>query len=227
MPKTCRWGTIPYLEYRKRMEFGEDDYAELDEHCSAVGVGWFASAWDQRSAHFLADFGVPFIKVPSAQLSNAKLLTVLRGIGRPLVMSTGMSTNEQVRAAVESAGPSLAYLLHCVASYPTPDDEVNLGRMLMLRNVYRGVAEVGYSNHSSKTTPPIVAAAMGAAMVEFHVTIRRDDQGSDHAASMDPLRAARIMNGLYDVERMFAADPSSAPMESEAEAIKRLRLVSP
>ncbi len=227
VPKVCRWGTIPYIEYKHRMEFDEDDYSELDGHCNAVGVRWYASAWDHHSAHFLAEFGVPFLKIPSAQVQNHKLLAVVSGLGIPVVLSTGMSTDEQVARAVRDVGTSLAYVLHCVASYPTPDDELNMGRMLLLRNRYRGVAEVGYSNHSSKTTPPIIAAAMGAAMVEFHITIRRDDLGSDHAASMDPRRFARVMNGLCDVERMFAADPACAPMKSEAEAIKRLRMVSP
>jgi len=227
VPKACRWGPIPYIEYRRRMEFGEDDYAEIDGHCNAVGIGWFASAWDHNSAHFLADIGVPFLKVPSAQATNPKLLTALRGLGLPVVLSTGMSTDEQVRHAVSELGTCLAYLLHCVSSYPTPDDEVNMGRMLLLRNRYRGVAEVGYSNHSPKTTFPIFAAALGARMVEFHLTICRDGRGSDHAASFDPVRAARVVNGIRDAALAFEADPSEAPQPSEVEAAKRLRRVLP
>ena len=184
VPRETPWGTMTYLEYRYRVEFDRDQYAEIGAYADSRGLDWYASPWDEPAVDFLEDLDVVAHKVASASVTDLGLLRRLRETGKPIILSTGMSTIEQIDRAVEVLGTDDLVMLHATSTYPLPAEEANLLMIPTLKERY-GVP-IGYSGHEPGLQISLAAVAMGAVAVERHITLDRAMWGSDHAASLEP-----------------------------------------
>jgi N-acetylneuraminate synthase len=216
------WGQMTYLDYRYRVEFGETEYEEIDRYCKELGIAWFASPWDVPSVDFLERFDVVTHKVASASLTDIELLKALRATGKPIIASTGMSTMEEIDAAVEVLGTERLVLLHATSTYPCPPDEANLRMIDTLAGRF-GVP-IGYSGHERGLQVSIAAVAMGACMVERHVTLDRTMWGSDQAASLEPEGLRRLVRDIRNVE-LALGDGVKRVFPGEEAPRRRLRRV--
>jgi len=183
--KYTPWGEMSYYEYKKHLEFSEDDFNEIDKFCKHMDIQWFASAWDEDSQVFLDNYNLKYNKVASAMLTHIPLLKHIARKGKKTFISTGMSSWEDIDNAinifVEEKCPYV--LMHCVGLYPCPNDRLNINMINKLRERYD--CEVGYSGHSPGAIDAIVASVLGAKYIEKHVTLDRTMWGSDHAASIE------------------------------------------
>ncbi len=193
------WGLISYLEYKKKIEFGLDVYQEIDRYCRELGIEWFASAWDVPALEELEQFSPVCHKVASAMLTNRPLLEAVRDTGRPVILSTGMSTPAEIDAAVELLGTGRLMITHATSTYPCPPEEVNLRMIETLRRRY-GVP-IGYSGHEVGLQISLAAVALGAELLERHITLDRAMWGSDHAASLEPEGVRRLVRDTRIIER--------------------------
>lgn len=184
VPRETPWGTMTYLEYRYRVEFEQEQYAEIGAYADSKGLDWFASPWDEPSVDFLEAMDVVAYKVASASVTDLGLLRKLKDTGKPVILSTGMSTIEQIDRAVEVLGTDHLVMLHATSTYPLPPEEANLLMIPTLKERY-GVP-VGYSGHEPGLQISLAAVALGAVAVERHITLDRAMWGSDHAASLEP-----------------------------------------
>jgi N-acetylneuraminate synthase len=214
------WGYISYMEYRKRTEFGQAEYEEIDRYCRESGIMWFASCWDEPSVDFMQGLNLPCYKIASASLTNDKLLSHTRRTGRPILLSTGMSTLEEIDHAVEVLGTDKLILLHSVSTYPANYSELNLRAIQTLRDRYN--VPVGYSGHETGIASTVAAVAMGACVVERHITLDRAMWGSDHAASLEPNGLTRLVRDIRLVETSFGNGEKKV-IERELPIIARLR----
>jgi N-acetylneuraminate synthase len=194
------WGTMTYLDYRYRVEFTREQYIEVSDHALLRGLDWFASPWDVPSVDFLEDLGVVAHKVASACLTDIPLLQALRDTGKPIILSTGMSTIAQIDAALEVLGTDRLVLLHATSTYPMEPDEANLRVIPTLRDRYPGVP-VGYSGHERGLQISVAAVALGAVAVERHITLDRTMWGSDHAASLEPAGLQHLVRDIRIIEQ--------------------------
>jgi N-acetylneuraminate synthase len=217
------WGQMPYVDYRRRVELGEAEYEAIDRRCRALGIDWFASCWDEPSVDFIERFEPPCYKVQSAAVTDIALLTRLRATGRTLVLSTGMSSGEQVRAAVDLLGLERLVIAHSTSSYPCPPADLNLRMIETLRHEYE--CPVGYSGHEVGLVPSIVAVALGACYLERHITLDRAMWGSDQAASVEPQGLERLVRYARVVEQSLG-DGVKRVYPSELPALRRLRRAS-
>jgi N-acetylneuraminate synthase len=216
------WGYITYLEYRHKVEFGEAEYQEIDRYCKEKGITWFASVWDEPSVDFIEKFAPPAYKIPSASLTDHDLLRHARKTGRPLILSTGMSTLDEIIAAVKVLGTENLVITHCTSTYPCEPDELNLRMIQTLRKEFD--CPVGYSGHEVGLIPPVVAVAMGACLVERHLTLDRAMWGTDQAASVEPAGFARLVMYVH-VGEASLGDGVKRVYESELSSLKKLRRV--
>jgi N-acetylneuraminate synthase len=184
-PRETPWGTMTYLEYRYRVEFDREQYIEIGDYATLRGMSWFASPWDEVAVDFLEDLGVVAHKVASASVTDIAMLEALARTGKPIILSTGMSTLEQIDRAVEVLGTDNLVILHATSTYPLPPEEANIRMITSLRERYEGVP-IGYSGHERGLQISIGAVALGAVAVERHITLDRTMWGSDHAASLEP-----------------------------------------
>ena len=216
------WGRISYLEYRQRIEFGVAEYGEIDRYCRERSLLWAASCWDEPSVDFIAKFDPPFYKIASACLTDDDLLRHVRRQGRPVILSTGMSTAEQIDHAVGVLGVEELILMHCTSTYPAKIEELNLACIRTLRERY-GVP-VGYSGHEVGLATTLAAVVLGACVVERHITLDRAMWGSDQAASVETHGMARLVR---DIQAAKAAEGDGLKRlyESERPLIARLRRV--
>ena len=216
------WGYIPYIEYRRKMEFEEAEYAEIERYCKEVGIEWFASVWDEPSVQFLEAYEPICYKVPSAALTDHALLRCLRATGRPVILSTGMSTMEQIQAAVEQLDMEKLVLTHATSTYPCDPAELNLHVIETLRKAFP--CPIGYSGHEVGLITSVVAVALGACMVERHITLDRAMWGSDQAASVEPQGFERLVKYVRVTEKALG-DGVKRVYESEMPSMRRLRRV--
>ncbi|MER5929460.1 N-acetylneuraminate synthase family protein [Streptomyces sp. NPDC002054] len=217
------WGRMTYIDYRHRVEFGEDEYRAIDEHCKKRGISWFASPWDTEAVTFLEKFDVPCHKVASASLTDDELLRALRATGKPVILSTGMSTPEQIRHAVEVLGSENTILLHATSTYPAVTEELNLRVIHALEAAYPNIP-IGYSGHEIGLQTTVAAVAMGATVVERHITLDRAMWGSDQAASVEPGGLQRLVRDIRVIEEA-KGDGIKKVYESELGPMKKLRRV--
>jgi N-acetylneuraminate synthase len=212
VPRETPWGTMTYLDYRYRVEFEQDQYAEIGAYADSKGLDWFASPWDEPSVDFLEAMDTVAYKVASASVTDIGLLQRMKDTGKPVILSTGMSTLEQIDRAVEVLGTDRLVILHATSTYPLPPEEANLLMIPALKARY-GVP-VGYSGHEPGLQISLAAVAMGAVAVERHITLDRAMWGSDHAASLEPhglmslVRDIRIINTAMGdgVKRVFPGE---------------------
>jgi N-acetylneuraminate synthase len=214
------WGYISYIEYRRKMEFGQAEYTEIDRYCKELGIDWFASVWDEPSVDFMEQFDPIAYKIPSAALTDTGLLKKLRATGRPLILSTGMSTHDQIREAVALVGTDKLVITHATSTYPCDPNELNLRVILQLRDEF--ACPVGYSGHEVGLIPSVVAVAMGACVVERHITLDRAMWGSDQAASVEPQGFERLVKYIRVTEASLG-DGVKQVYESEISSLKKLR----
>jgi N-acetylneuraminate synthase len=214
------WGYISYLEYRFRVEFGREQYDAIDRHCRERGIAWFASCWDEASVDFIERYDPPCYKVQSAALTDAPLLARLKVTGRPLIVSTGMSTMAQIDSAVAFLAPSPLLLAHATSAYPCRPEELNLRMIETLRATYPH--PVGYSGHEVGLPTTVAAVALGASLVERHITLDRAMWGSDQAASVEPSGFERLVHYIRTVESSMG-DGVKRVYDSERGAMARLR----
>jgi N-acetylneuraminate synthase len=189
------WGEMSYLEYRYRVEFDREQYIEIGDHATMRGLDWFASPWDVPAVAFLEDLNVVAHKVASASVTDHELLRALAATGKPIILSTGMSTIEQVDAAIDVLGTGNLVLLHATSTYPLPPEEANLRTIGTLQQRYAGVP-VGYSGHERGLQISLAAVALGAVAVERHITLDRTMWGSDHAASLEPTGFGHLVRDI-------------------------------
>jgi len=216
------WGDITYFEYRKKVEFGIEEYTEIDRFCKEVNIPWFASAWDVDSVDFIQKFNIPCFKIPSAKLTDDDLLRYTRKQGRPIILSTGMSSLEQLDHAINILEKKNSILLHCCSAYPANASDLNLRLIPFLKERYGML--VGYSGHETGLPTTIAAVAFGACVVERHISLDRAMWGSDHAASLGPSGVYKIVSEIRLVEKSMG-DTNKRILPSEEPIIKRLRNV--
>ncbi len=204
------------------LEFGFDEYQEIDRYCKEKNIAWFASCWDEASVDFIAQFDVPAYKVASASLTDDNLLRYTRDQGKPMLVSTGMSTLGQIDHAVELMGKEDLVILHTTSTYPALYEELNLRVIPMLRERY-GIP-IGYSGHETGLSTTIASVALGACMVERHITLDRSMWGSDQAASVEPQGFMRMVRDIRLVETAMG-DGVKRVEEREVPVMKKLRRV--
>jgi N-acetylneuraminate synthase len=194
-PRETPWGTMTYLEYRYRVEFDREQYIEIGDYATMRGLSWFASPWDEMAVEFLEDLDVVAHKVASASVTDIAMLEALRLTGKPIILSTGMSTLEQIDRAVETLGTDNLVILHATSTYPLPPEEANIRMIPTLQQRYPGVP-IGYSGHERGLQISIGAVALGAVAVERHITLDRTMWGSDHAASLEPVGFEHLVRDI-------------------------------
>lgn len=209
-------------DLKRGLEFGAAEYGEIERCCRMHGLMWTASCWDEGSVDFLEAYAPPFYKIASASLTDDALLARHRRTGRPLVLSTGGSTLEQIDHAVEVLGRDDLVLLHCTSTYPAPTSQLNLRCIETLRSRY-GVP-VGYSGHEVGLSTTLVAASLGACVVERHITLDRAMWGSDQAASVEPHGIARLVRDIRNMEAALG-DGEKRVYPEEVAIMRKLRRV--
>lgn len=217
------WGYITYLDYRYKVEFGINEYRAIDRHCKEKGINWMVSVWDEPSVDFMEQFDTPAYKLPSASLTDLDLIRKVRMTNKPLILSSGMSTMEQIHKAVEVANGESLGLMHCTSAYPCEPDELNLRMVETLRREFPEIP-VGYSGHEVGLVPSAVAVALGACMVERHLTLDRAMWGSDQAASVEPGGFRKLVKYIRVTEQALG-DGVKKVYDSEKSIMKKLRRV--
>lgn len=217
------WGAMTYIEYRRRIEFGREAYEAIDRTCRRLGVAWFASCWDEPSVDFIARFDPPLFKGASASLTDLVLLAKMKATGKPLMISTGMSTLAEMDAAVVALGEDGLLVAHSTSAYPCPLEQLNLLVIPALRDRYNR-SVIGYSGHEPGLAPTGAAVALGARFIERHITIDRTLWGSDQAASVELHGLEILVRNLRDIESALG-DGVKRVYDSEQAARTRLRRI--
>src|SRR5258708_4322326 len=215
------WGRMTYINYRNMVELGFDEYTVIDEYCREKGIDWFVSCWDEVAVDFMEQFNPGVYKFASASLTDHPLIAKVRQTGRPYILSTGMSTMDEIRDAVDKFGTDNLMIAHSTSAYPCPPQELNLRMVETLREMYPDTP-VGYSGHETGLATTVAAVALGASFVERHFTLDRAMWGSDHAASVEPQGMQKLVRDIRDVE-LALGDGIKRVYESELGAMRRLR----
>ena len=209
-------------DLKRGLEFGADQYAEIDRYCAGKNIMWFASCWDEASVDLIEQFKPPCYKIASASLTDDNLLRHYRKTERPLIISTGMSTLEQIDHSVEVSGRHDLILLHATSTYPSDVMELNLRAIPRLGERYK--VPVGYSGHEVGLYTTLAAVVLGACIVERHITLDRAMWGSDQAASVEPQGFARLVKAIRAVETALG-DGVKKVYPSEIRIMQKLRRV--
>jgi N-acetylneuraminate synthase len=215
------WGRMTYINYRHMVELGYDEYEAIDVYCKQKGIDWFVSCWDEVSVEFMEQFQPGVYKLASASLTDHALIGKAKKTGRPYILSTGMSTMEEIRSAVDKFGTDNLMIAHSTSAYPCPPHELNLRMIHTLADLYPDTP-IGYSGHETGLATTVAAVVMGATFVERHFTLDRAMWGSDHAASVEPQGMQKLVRDIRDIE-MAMGDGVKRVYESEMGAMKRLR----
>jgi len=225
--KDTPWGSMTYLEYKHKTEFGREEYNEIDKYCKERRIKWSASPWDLESLDFLLKYDIPFIKVPSAMLTNKPLIEACALSGKKVILSTGMSTEDEVSKAVSFLDEKITVrskasyaILHCNSTYPAPLEELNLSCIKTLKDMYG--CEVGYSGHEFRLGTSVAAVYLGATIIERHITLDRSMWGSDHLSSIEPQGLFKLVSGIRELEKAYG-DGIINITESEKDVRKKLR----
>jgi N-acetylneuraminate synthase len=214
------WGEMTYLEYRECIEFGYEEYAEIDRHCRRKGIHWFASCWDKPSVDFIGRFKPVCCKIASACLTDDALLRYMKEKEFSVILSTGMSTMDEIHHAVSLLNEERLLIAHSTSSYACRHEDINLRMIRTLKEAFE--CPVGYSGHEEDTLPSCVAVALGACFVERHITLDRSMWGSDHAASLDPVGLTKLVKEIREVEKALG-DGVKRVYEAEFAIMAKLR----
>jgi N-acetylneuraminate synthase len=216
------WGVMSYFDYKKKIEFGEFEYSEIDRYSKELGITWSASAWDIQSLEFLDKFDLEFNKVASALTTNLEFLERVADRGKLTYVSVGMCTYEDIDSAVEifKAKNCPIVLMHTISNYPADESQLNLRIIETLKERYK--IPVGYSGHESSITPSIVAATLGAVAIERHITLDRAMWGTDHAASLEFTGLNNLVGSIRKIE-IVLGDGVKRIVPGEADMAKKMR----
>ncbi len=220
-PRESPFGTTNG-DLKRGLEFGYEQYAEIDKHCKKKGIDWFASCWDEGSADFIEQFNPVCYKIASACLTDDGLLRYHRQSGRPIILSTGMSDIPVIEHAVEVLGTDNLVILHCTSTYPAKPEELNLSGRQTLRERFN--VPIGYSGHEVGLWTTYAAAVLGACMIERHATLDRAMWGSDQAASVEPQGIAWLVREVRTLE-VAVGDGKKRIYDSEIPIMQKLRRV--
>ena len=216
------WGYISYIDYRYKVELTEIEYDEVDRYAREIGMDWFASVWDEPSVDFLEKYNPIAYKVPSASLTDFNLLKHLRKTGRPIILSTGMSTLDQIKAAVSLIGEENLIITHATSAYPCDPYELNLRMIHTLREMFN--CPIGYSGHEVGLVTSAVAVGLGACLIERHITLDRALWGSDQAASVEPGGFEKLVKYIR-VTEAAVGDGVKKVYDSEISSMRKLRRI--
>ena len=208
-------------DLKRALEFGEKEYTEIDRYCRKLGIDWMASCWDENSVDFMEQFNPPCYKIASASLTDDQLLQHHRNYERPIILSTGMSTEEQIQHAVGVLGSDQLILLHCTSTYPAAAEELNLRVIETLKRTFP--VPVGYSGHESSFLPTFAAVMVGANVIERHITLDRAMWGSDQAASLEPAAFERLIKYVRELD-VILGDGIKKVYDSELPIIKYIKV---
>jgi len=215
------WGEMTYIDYRHKVELTEEDYQAIDRLCRNLGIIWFASCWDEESVNFIEKFDIPLYKVASASLTDHGLLNKIKESGKPVILSTGMSTPSEIDAAIKILDTDKLVITHSTSTYPCSPQELNLRVIETFRRQYYPIP-IGYSGHETGLATTYAAVALGACFVERHFTLDRALWGSDQAASVEPEGLRRLVRDIRDIEKALG-DGIKRVFDSELEPRARLR----
>jgi N-acetylneuraminate synthase len=218
------WGAMTYMDYRNRVEFGAEQFGEIDRYCKDKGIAWFASCWDEPSIDFIEEFNPPCYKVASASLTDDALLEHTSATGKPMIVSTGMSTAGEIDEAVSPLRSKELLIAHATSTYPCQPEELNLRMIGTLKAKYD--CPIGYSGHEVGLQTTLAAVALGACFIERHITLDRAMWGSDQAASVEPGGFHRLVRDIRVIERAMG-DGVKRVYDSELPIRKKLRRTVP
>lgn len=217
------WGKMTYLEYRHRVEFGHKEYSYIEKYCKEKAIDWTVSIWDLPSLDFILQYNVPFIKIPSAKLTEKELIRRAAKSGKTVILSTGMSTLREIDNAVrilKKFCKSGFALMHTNSAYPSPYDEINLMAVKSLRERYK--CTVGYSGHEYDLEPTVIAVVLGAKIIERHVTLDHNMWGTDHFASLEVHGMDMLRKRIKEID-LILGDGIKKVTPKEKEIRKKLR----
>jgi len=214
------WGIMTYLEYRHRVEFGQEEYIEIDRYCREKRITWFASCWDEPSVDFVEQFDPVCYKIASASVTDNGLLHYINSKNRPAILSTGMSTMDEIRNAVSILDKNPLLIAHCTSTYPCKPEELNLKMIHSLQKEF--ACPVGYSGHEVGLQTTTAAVVLGACFIERHITLDRSMWGSDQAASVEPWGFMRLVRDIRVIEKALG-DGMKRIYDSEKAILQKLR----
>lgn len=217
------WGRMKYIDYRYKVEFGEKEYQIINDYCNELGVVWFASCWDEPSVDFLEQFQPMLYKAASASLTDLDLLKKKMATGKPLIISTGMSTMDEINTAIQTIGTNNLAIAHATSTYPCKPEELNLRMIQTLQGMFPNCS-IGYSGHETGLATTLATVALGATFIERHFTLDRSMWGSDQSASVEPGGMQRLVKDIRDIEAAMG-DGVKKVYESEMGPRAKLRRV--
>lgn len=217
--RSTPWGDMKYIDYKHKIEFGKEEYAEIDAYCKQIGIKWFASVWDKPSVDFMKEF-TNIAKIPSALITDIELLEYTRDNFDTLIISTGMSTEEEIQEAMSLSVPDV--VMHTNSSYPSKNSELNLNYILHLKEKYPN-SSVGYSGHEYGLVTTFATVPMGVEWIERHITLDRTMWGSDQMASIEPHGLIKLVKGIRDIESAMGIKGERVLYPSELAKRKSLR----
>ncbi len=209
-------------DLKRGLEFGEEEYTQIDSYCKEKGIMWFASCWDEGAVDFIDKFNPPCYKIASASLTDDNLLIHTKSKGKPILLSTGMSTMDEIRHAVNILGEDNLIIYHCTSTYPSNSDEQNLKVITALKETFS--CPVGFSGHERGLAPSLIAVVLGACSVERHITLDRTNWGSDQAASLEKNGLQHLVRDIRNVP-LFLGDGVKRVYDREKPIIEKLRRV--
>lgn len=214
------WGEMKYIDYKKKVEFEKEEFDQIGAYCKNKGIKWFASVWDLPSVDFCAQYEESIMKIPSALITNLELCQYARENCTTLIISTGMSTEQEIERCVDICNPDV--IMHTNSSYPSKIEELNLCYIEYLKNKYPN-REIGYSGHEYGLVTTFAAVAIGAEWVERHITLDRTMWGSDQLASVEPIGLMKLVKGIQDVKKSLGVSGPRQVLGSELSKRKSLR----
>lgn len=217
------WGRMKYIDYRYKVEFGDAEYKIINDYCAELDMVWFASCWDEEAVDFLEKFNPMLYKAASASLTDISLLKKKIDTGRPLIISTGMSTIEELKKAITAIGTKNLAIAHATSTYPCKPEELNLRMINTLQEMYP-TCPIGYSGHETGLSTTLATIPMGANFIERHFTLDRSMWGSDQSASVEPGGMMRLVRDIRDIETALG-DGVKKVYESEMGPRAKLRRV--
>ncbi len=218
------WGKMSYIEYRHKIEFNNKQFEEIVDYCNEKNILWFASCWDEEAVDFIEAFNPKLYKIASACLTDVNLLLKHKLLNKPTILSTGMSTMEEIETAVEILGTENLLIAHSTSTYPCRLEELNLKMITTLSKKYPNVP-IGYSGHEVGLAPSWAAVALGASFIERHITLDRAMWGTDQSASVEIMGFYRLVANIRDIEKSLG-DGIKKVYESELQSKKKLRRIN-
>jgi sialic acid synthase SpsE len=222
IPRETPWGSMTYFEYKKRIEFEQKEFEQIDAYAKKIGIDWFASPWDVPSVDFLEGFNVPCQKIASACLTDSELLTAINKTRTTTILSTGMSSMQEIDKAVSLLNDVPLAIAQATSTYPAEASELNLRAIQTFAEKYK--VPVGYSGHERGLQVTIAAVALGATFIERHITLDRSMWGTDHSASLEPEGLKKLVRDIRIVE-LALGDGKKKVYESEIPIRAKLRRV--